>query len=121
VRRALAVVGLLEHIARLPDGIRTPIATGGAPLSPGQVSLLVLARALAGRPRLLLVDGALDVLDGAARAAVLDALCDPSAPWTLLISTQREDVAARCGRAVRLADGALTNVPRGAAAARSEA
>ncbi len=113
VRRALAAVGLLEHVARLPEGARTPLATGGAPLSPGQVSLLVLARALAGRPRLVLVDGALDTLDGAARAAALDALCDPSAPWSLLVSTQRDDVAARCGRTLRLAGGALTEVPRG--------
>jgi ABC-type bacteriocin/lantibiotic exporter with double-glycine peptidase domain len=126
VRRALAAVGLLDHVARLPEGIRTPVATGGAPLSPGQVSLLVLARALAGRPRLLLVDGALDALDGPARAAALDALCDPAAPWALLVSTQREDVAARCGRAVHLAGGALADLaladfPRGVAAPPSEA
>ncbi|HEU4404562.1 MAG TPA: ABC transporter ATP-binding protein [Polyangiaceae bacterium] len=116
VRRALAAVGLLEAVRGLPEGIHTPLATGGAPLSPGQAGLLALARALAGRPRAVLVDGVLDALDARARAAALDALCDPSAPWALVVSTQRDDVAARCGRVLRLEGGALSEAGAAGAA-----
>jgi ABC-type bacteriocin/lantibiotic exporter with double-glycine peptidase domain len=56
-RAALATVGLLEAVERLPDGVRTRVGTRGWPLSRSQARRLTLARALAGKPRVLLVDG----------------------------------------------------------------
>ena len=102
VRWALATVGLDAETARLPAGIETSLATGGAPLSGGQAARLALARAIAGRPRLLLVDGILDRLDARARDLASSAIFDPAAPWTLVIATRREEVRALCGRCLRL-------------------
>jgi ABC-type bacteriocin/lantibiotic exporter with double-glycine peptidase domain len=116
VRRALEAMGLRDEVARLPEGMYARLATGGAPLSPGLAARLVLARAVAGRPRLLLVDGLLDKLDARSRAAALEALCAPGAPWALVVSTQRDDVAARCGRVARLEGGRLVEAGAGAGA-----
>jgi putative ABC transport system ATP-binding protein len=102
VRRALAVVGLSQEIARLPNGLETVLASGGAPLSRGQAARLALARALAGRPRLLLVDGVLDRLDARSRALASAAIFDDRAPWTLIVATRREDVRALCNRCLVL-------------------
>ena len=55
LRRALAAVGLLEDVLALPDGLNTPLGTGGAPLSLGQGLRLMLARALVSDPDVLLL------------------------------------------------------------------
>ncbi|MEP7365839.1 MAG: ABC transporter ATP-binding protein [Acidobacteriota bacterium] len=108
VREALESAGLLQELEAMPAGLNTPLATGGRPLSGGQAVRLMLARAFAGRPRLLLIDESLDWLDDAAgRDQALQTVFDPKAPWTLLVATNRPDIAARCGRVMRLSGGAL--------------
>ncbi len=100
VRRALEMVGLAETVARLPHGIATVLAPDGFPLSGNDRSRLSIARAIAGRPRLLLVDGMLDRLDLRSCPEIVDSLFDRRAPWTLVIVTARDDIAARCDRTV---------------------
>ncbi len=105
VRRALDAVGLLEALSALPDGLQTRLAAGGAPLSLGQARRLMIARAIAGRPRLLVLDESLDGLDLDAGRRTRESLFDRSAPWTLLVVTHTQDVAAICDRAVALSGG----------------
>jgi ABC-type bacteriocin/lantibiotic exporter with double-glycine peptidase domain len=100
VRRALEMVSLADTVARLPEGVSTPLASDGLPLSVNDISRLSIARAIAGRPRLLLVNGMLDRLDMRSCPEVLDSLFDRAAPWTLVIVTARDDIKARCDRAV---------------------
>ncbi|MFM7205308.1 MAG: peptidase domain-containing ABC transporter [Planctomycetaceae bacterium] len=100
VRRALEMVGLADTVARLPEGVGTPIASDGLPLSANDVSRLSIARAIAGRPRLLLINGMLDRLDLRSCPALVESLFDRAAPWTLVIVTARDDIKARCDRAV---------------------
>lgn len=111
VRAALDAVGLLEVVQSLPDGLETPLTTDGHPLSGGQARLLLLARAIAGRPRLLLVDGLLDTVDPAARARALERLTAADAPWTLLLVAQGAEAAARCRRRLVLPAGTLEPTP----------
>lgn len=103
VRQALAAVGLLDDVLDLPGGLHTPLGTGGAPLSLGQAERLMLARAIAGGPRLLVVDEVLDDMDQEVRHQVLPAILGPLARWTLVVVTHSLDVAGLCGRQVRLA------------------
>jgi ABC-type bacteriocin/lantibiotic exporter with double-glycine peptidase domain len=110
-REALASVGLVEEIATLDEGLHTRLSADGAPLSLGQARRMMLARALAGRPRLLVLDEALDGLDLDARRRVLAAVLDPSAPWTLLAITHDPDVASRCDRRVTLRAGRVVAAP----------
>jgi putative ABC transport system ATP-binding protein len=62
----------------------------------------MLARALAGRPRLLLVDGTLDALPEAALAKTLRRLTSEDAPWTLFVATNRREVRDGFKRVVTL-------------------
>ncbi|MBX9580089.1 MAG: ATP-binding cassette domain-containing protein [Gemmataceae bacterium] len=101
-RDALRRVGLLGAIRNLPDGLATRLWTGGAPLSLGQANRLMLARAIAGRPRLLVLDEALDHMDADIRETVLPALFGKDAPWTLLVITHSDEAARLCDRVVRL-------------------
>jgi putative ABC transport system ATP-binding protein len=103
VRQALEAVGLLDELALLPEAlVDIELGPSGAPLSYAQVLRLLLARAIAGRPGLLVLDGVLDEMDEAARRRVAAALCAPDAPWTLLVLTRSPQVAALCERVIEL-------------------
>jgi ABC-type bacteriocin/lantibiotic exporter with double-glycine peptidase domain len=66
------------------------------PLSPEQVRRLMLARAVAGQPRLLLIHEALDYLDSEISERVIAWILRPDAAWTAIIATQHPEVIGRC-------------------------
>jgi ABC-type bacteriocin/lantibiotic exporter with double-glycine peptidase domain len=102
VREALAAVGLVDEVLQLPDGLNTMLQTNGAPLSTTQALRLMLARAVVGRPRLLLIDGTLDALSDDTQHDLLARLLGPSRPWTVLIATGQQVVIGRCDHVVTL-------------------
>ncbi len=99
---ALRRVGLLDDLQALPDGLATELHPSGRPLSSGQAIRLMVARAIVGQPRLLVVDRTLDRLDVASPsgAQTLDALFDPAAPWTLVCISDDATLLTRCPRVV---------------------
>lgn len=101
-RDALQAVDLWDEVMQLPLGLATPLTTRGNPLSSSQASRLMIARAILGKPRLLMLDGALDVLQARVRKQVVDHLFDRSRHWTVLVVTQMPDVIAACDRRIEL-------------------
>jgi ABC-type bacteriocin/lantibiotic exporter with double-glycine peptidase domain len=101
VQRALEQVGLLEAVRAMPDGLSTQLVTGGLPLAGRQRARLLAARALAQRPRLLLLDELLDGHEGTLDA-LSRALIDAPHPWTVIVATRDPRVAARCGRTIEI-------------------
>ncbi len=100
--RVLDAVGLLEEIRALPRGLETRLSTDARPLSQVQISRLMLVRAILSRPRLLLIDRALEDLDETAREKICELLFDPGAPWTMVLVSERADVIAQCNRRLTL-------------------
>ncbi len=104
VHEALVQVDLLDHALSLPNGLNTRLHSGGAPLSPCQARRLTLARALAGRPRLVLIDGLLDQLPDDVLARIFPRLAEWNRRHTLVIATGQRRVADLCTRVFRLDD-----------------
>lgn len=102
VQRALAMMGLGEVVARLPRGVRTRLLPGGRPLSLGETNRLAIARAVAGKPRLLVIDGLLDGLDPATLGELETCLGHLDGRTTLVVLTGDPRVAAWCERTHRL-------------------
>ena len=103
--RVLALTGLDELATQLPQGLETPVRDGGANLSPGQRARIAMARALLGRPRLLLLDEAEANLDPRASEALDRAL--KSFDGTVLMVTHRLDRLRLADHVWHLAEGRL--------------
>lgn len=102
VREALLKVGALERILSLPDGLDTKLVETGDPLSSTLIQKLMIARSIAGSPRLLLVDKILDSLPDDDFELVTKALFAPDAPWTLVLVTGRECLIEQSTKTLRL-------------------
>lgn len=108
VNDALRRVGLLNELQALPDGLSTRLHPNGRPLSSRQAWRLMVARAIVGQPRLLVVDGVLDQIDySEEREHLMQSLFADDAPWTLVCITDDPDLLDRCSRVVVLQGGQL--------------
>jgi ABC-type bacteriocin/lantibiotic exporter with double-glycine peptidase domain len=100
---ALARAGLQNVVAGRSAGIET-LLSGHAPgLSGGEVQRLALARALARKPRVLILDETTSALDFATETGILDQLRRSGA--SVLIVTHRVGTAMRCDELVLIAGG----------------
>ena len=87
--------GVDEFVARLPQGYSTEIGGGGAGLSTGQRQRIAIARALLGRPSVLVLDEATSNLDAAAVAGLHALIDEHFADCTRLVITHAPAAVAR--------------------------
>ena len=106
VREVLDSLGLLDYVTSLPEGLMTSMV-GHPPLSAGQIQRLMIARAIVGKPRLLILDESLDSIDAESYPRVLDVLFNPAAPWTLILTTHNEAISSRCDEVYVLQGGKM--------------
>lgn len=106
-RRAIDDVGLTREIEEMPEGMETLIEHGGKRL-PNYVAIkLLFAQAIAGSPRLLVIDDLFQNLHVNDRRALLQLLVDDSRPWTVVVISHDRNVLAAMDRVVVLDEGAV--------------
>lgn len=89
VEAAVDTAQAREFVSRLPQGLDTPLELRGANLSGGQRQRLLIARALAGRPEILVLDNADSALDYQTAARLWAALRRDFPRTTLVIISER--------------------------------
>ncbi|MFC8798431.1 ABC transporter ATP-binding protein [Promicromonospora sp. NPDC057138] len=103
-------VAQAQFVADLPDGVDTRIGEEGMSLSGGQRQRLALARAIAARPRVLVLDDPLSALDITTEEAVTARLRDVLVATTSLIIAHRPSTVALADRVAVLQGGRITAV-----------
>jgi ATP-binding cassette, subfamily B, bacterial len=97
-------------VHELPWGLDTRVGEQGLTLSGGQRQRLALARAVLGRPAVLVLDDPLSALDVHTEALVEDALRRVLADTTALVVAHRPSTVLLADRVALLADGVLVAV-----------
>jgi len=107
VEATCRLLGIDELVARLPEGLDTPVHERGVSLSSGERQLLALARAFYARPRVLVLDEATSNLDLASEAVVERALDVVLEGRTAIIIAHRLATARRADRIVVVDHGRI--------------
>ena len=107
VREAAEAAAIASDLDELPRGFETLLGDGYASLSGGQRQRLALARALAGRPSVLLLDEPTSALDAANEALVGEALNRVPDDVIVLVATHRPALLQHCHRIFEIEDGRL--------------
>jgi ATP-binding cassette, subfamily B, bacterial len=108
VRRAAAAANLVEDIEAWEGGFDREIGDGAADLSGGQKQRIAIARALAGRPSLIILDEPTSSLDARSDHLILQSLNDLKGEATLIIVAHRLSTLGFCDRIMVLEEGRIT-------------
>ncbi len=102
---AARLAGLTEDIEQMPMGMHTILTDGASGLSGGQMQRLLIARALASKPRILMLDEATSALDNRTQAVVTKSL--ERMRLTRIVVAHRLSTIAKADRIYVLAGGRI--------------
>lgn len=103
--QAAELAGIAEDIRRMPMGMHTIISEGSGGVSGGQRQRLMIARAIAPKPRILMFDEATSALDNLTQKKVSESL--DSLKCTRIVIAHRLSTIRRCDRILYLEDGKI--------------
>ena len=110
LRAAVALVGLGEWFATLPDGLDTAVGPGAVAVPPPVAQQLALARVVLADPGTVVLDEATSLLDTAAARRTEGALDRVLAGRTVIAIAHRLHTAARADRVAVMADGEIVEL-----------
>ena len=102
---AAEMAGVAEDIRRMPMGMHTIISEGSGGISGGQRQRLMIARAIAPRPRILMFDEATSALDNITQKQVSDSL--EKLKCTRIVIAHRLSTIRACDRIIYLEKGKI--------------
>ena len=102
---AAEMAGIAEDIRRMPMGMHTIISEGSGGISGGQRQRLMIARAIAPRPKVLMFDEATSALDNLTQKIVSDSL--EKLKCTRIVIAHRLSTIRACDRIIYLEKGKI--------------
>lgn len=110
LERALKIAQAYEFVLAMPKGMQSPVTQGGKNFSGGQRQRLTIARALVGRPNLLILDDSASALDFATDAALRKSIRTQTDGMTVIMVSQRASTIRRADKIIVLDDGAVAGI-----------
>ncbi|MET7751826.1 ABC transporter ATP-binding protein [Micromonospora sp. NPDC005367] len=110
VRAALSAVAALDWAQALPEGLDTPVGSGGHPLSPAQAQQLALARLVLADPHTLVLDEATSLIDPRAARELERSLAAVLAGRTVIAIAHRLFSAHDADRVAVVENGRITEL-----------
>jgi len=107
VIEASKIAMLHDDVEDFPDGFETMLGEKGINLSGGQKQRACIARAIAWKPRLLVLDDALSAVDTDTEARIFEALLKKLPDTTILLISHRISTVKNCDRIVVLKEGTI--------------
>ena len=107
LHQAIATAELAGVIASLPDGIDTIVSERGTSLSGGQKQRMMLARALAVRPKVLFLDDFTARVDIATEEKIIENLAKQYPDLTIVSVTQKIASAQKFDRIILMMEGEI--------------
>jgi len=102
---AAEMAGIAEDIRRMPMGMHTIISEGSGGISGGQRQRLMIARAIAPKPKVLMFDEATSALDNITQKTVSDSL--EKLKCTRIVIAHRLSTIRNCDRIIYLEKGRI--------------
>ena len=102
---AAEMAGIAEDIRRMPMGMHTIISEGSGGISGGQRQRLMIARAIAPKPKVLMFDEATSALDNITQKTVSDSL--EKLKCTRIVIAHRLSTIRACDRIIYLEKGKI--------------
>jgi ABC-type multidrug transport system fused ATPase/permease subunit len=107
MEEALNAAGALEFVTVIDQGLATPVGDRGARFSGGQRQRLSLARAVIGKPDLLVLDEATNAVEVATERAMLERVRSFLPKATFIVIAHRSAAAQLADRVIRLEGGRI--------------
>ena len=98
-------VALKTFVQNLPLGFGTPVILNDMTLPASVIAKINVARSVAERPRLFLMDQPFGQLDKSEKERIAKYLADKKKDWTLIVSTNDVSMAEQCDKIIVLKDG----------------
>ncbi|WP_185753631.1 ATP-binding cassette domain-containing protein [Selenomonas sp. AB3002] len=105
---AAEAAGIAEDIAAMPMGMQTVISEGSSNISGGQRQRILIARALVGRPAILIFDEATSALDNRSQAIVTRSL--DKLKSTRIVVAHRLSTIRKCDRIIVMDEGRVAEM-----------
>lgn len=110
IKWAIKNIGLEELIKRLPKGYDTLIDSRGQKFSKGIIDKILLARAIADKPRLLLIKDAFGAISPDERNRILNFLTHKDRCWTLILASSNEALCQKLDKIIVLKEGKIEKI-----------
>lgn len=107
---ALKTAQAWEFVEKMPNGLDTYIAQGGRNLSGGQKQRISIARALIGKPDILILDDSTSALDYATDLKLRKALQSDMADTTVIMISQRTTSLKEADKIIVMEDGCSVGI-----------
>ena len=106
----LAKIGLMDFIKEQSKGLQTILYPDGKQMSHTVSKKLILARAILKKPKVIILEDALDRFNATETNAIVNYLSHKDRPWALIVVSGNDNWIKKCTEVIHLEKGEIKNI-----------